>query len=336
MANASRSPFSGCHSKLGPPASVIPLRTCTCWVSLAVVFLVWALYTLPVEAARVADRIVAIVNGDVITLSEIKQETRAGEEKLRRQYEGPDLNRRLRQLEFRALTGLIERTLQIQLAKERGHEPTEDEVQAAMQEFQLRGEKFDASDPQVKRDVRQQLTLLRVLQREVQSAVMISEPELKQYYDAHLSRFTFPEEYRISQILIRPRRGEGLEGAQQRAGKVYAMAKEGADFADLARTRSDGREARLGGSLGLVRQGELEPPLERTIAELKPGDVSKPIKTDDGFHILRLDERKPPKYKPYEQVKREVQILLSQQKSEAQYHRWIHELENKAHIEVKF
>ncbi len=289
-----------------------------------------------VGAAQVADRIVAIVNKDVITLSEMKAEITETEARLRQQYQGAEFDRRLRQLEYRVLTLLIERTLQMQLAREKGHVVTDEEVRRAVLEIARRGEPVDPTDPRLVKSVKEHLTLLRVVEREVQSGIMVSEDELQRYYEDHLSRFMLPEEYRLSQILTRPRGGEAAEETQARAADVHAALRKGADFADLARRRSDGAEATQGGHLGFIKQGELESPIERAIARLQPGEFSEPIKTDDGFHIVRLDERKPPVYRQYAQVKAEIQNLVHQQKSEAQYHKWLNELKDKAYIEVKF
>ncbi len=118
--------------------------------------------------------------------------------------------------------------------------------------------------------------------------------------------------------------------------KVYEHLKGGADFASLARRTSDGGEAPRGGSLGSVRAGELEPPIARAIAGLEPGQVTEPIETDDGFHIVRVDAHQPPQYRQYAQVRGEIQSLVYKQKSEDQYHKWIDALKDKAYIELKF
>ncbi len=298
--------------------------------------LTFALPSQPAQAARMADRIVAIVNHDVITLSDMKAEVRGEETSLRRQYQGTELDRRLRQLRYRVLTRLIERRLQIQVAKERGHVVTDEEVTEAMREFERRGEQMDHSDPHLMKMVREQLTVLRVMEREVRSGIMVSDDELKRYYENHLSRFMLPEEYRLSQILIRPRPGETAQTMQARAADVHTTLRQGAEFADLARRRSEGAEAGQGGSLGFVRQGELESSIEHAIARLQPGEFSEPIKTENGFHIVRLDDRKPSRFREYTQVKAELQTLVYQQKTEDHYAKWMGELKDKAYIEVKF
>ncbi len=312
-----------------------PARRAT--APLVIVLLLTVCMPLPsVAATRVADRIVAIVNKDLITLSEMTAELKEQEARLRRQHQGMELDRRLRHLAYTVLTRLIEHKLQIQLAEEKGHVVTDEEVRMAMREFADQGEEVDQTDPRLVKTFREHLTVLRVLDREVRSGIMVSEDELTRYYEDHLSRFILQEEYRISQILIRPRPGEAAEETRARATDVYETLRRGAGFTELALARSDGTEATQGGSLGFVKQGELESPIEHAIARLQPGEFSKPIQTDDGFHIVLLDERKPPAFRQYPQVKPEIRHLVFEQKGEERYHKWMAELKDKAYIDVRF
>ncbi|HKW85709.1 MAG TPA: peptidyl-prolyl cis-trans isomerase [Nitrospiraceae bacterium] len=301
-----------------------PALTAACFVPLAA------------EAAHLADRIIAVVNSEVIMLSEIKAETAAEEKRLQEQYRGPDLQRRLQQFEYMALTRMIERKLQMQLAKSKGMDVTDEELTRAAQELQRQGEKVDLTNPNDKKSLKEQLTLLKVVDREVRSTVMVSETEMKRYYEQHRGRFSLPEEYRLSQILIRPRNGEDPAQTQAKAQAVYAALKQGGDFAELALKHSDGAEATRGGSLGFVRQGELHPPIERVVAALQPGEISEPVATTEGIHILRLDEKKPSQFRPFAEVKSEMQGFVFKQKSEDVYQLWMATLKNKAYIEVKF
>lgn len=212
------------------------------------------------DAAVLADRIVAVVNTELIMLSELKAETEATDIRLRAQYRGADLDRRIRQTELETLTRMIETRLQLQIAKTRGVEAADEEVQSAIKEMQRQGEKLDGSNPAVQRGVREQIILLKVVDREVRSNLMVAEIELQRYYMQHQSRFLLPDEYRISQILLVPRAGEDRAQVRARAQAAYAELKQGAQFADMVMRYSDGPEATKGGALGFVRQGELLPP----------------------------------------------------------------------------
>ena len=287
-------------------------------------------------AARLSDRIVAVVNTDLIMLSELQSEVAAEEKQLEQRYRGEELQRRLRQAQYSVLTRMIERKLQLQLAKTKGVEVTDDEVNRAVQELRRQGEAVNESNPNEKRLLREQLLLLKVVDREVRSGIMISEAELQRYYERHISRFMLPEEYRISQIYIRPRPGQDRREARARADSVLASLRQGADFADLVLRYSDGPEATRGGNLGYIRQGELLPEIERALATIQLGGVAGPIETADGFHLIRLDEKKPPQFRPFEEVKTEIQGLVYQQKSEDVYQFWLADLKSRAFVEIKF
>ncbi len=291
---------------------------------------------LHVGGASVSDRIVAVVNTELITLSELKAEISAEEKRLREQYRGDELERRLRQLQYRGLTRMIERKLQLQAAKARGVDVGDEEILKALKELRRQGERVDENNPADKKSVREQLTLMRVVDREVRSGIMVSEQEIKRYYETHQDRFLMPDEYRISQILIRPKAIETEEEARSRVAAIYAQLKAGADFTDLALKYSDGLESTKGGHLGYVRQGELLPQIERALTALTPGEVSEPVQTTEGWHIIRLEEKRPPQFRPYAEVKNEIQALVYEQKSEDVFQVWLADLKNKAFIEVKF
>jgi peptidyl-prolyl cis-trans isomerase SurA len=287
-------------------------------------------------AAPVTDRIVAVVNTELIMLSELKDEIAGEEKRVQEHYQGAELQRRLRQVTFMGLTRMIERKLQMQLAKSRGVEITDDEVSRAIRELQRQGEPIDENNPDERKSIKDQLMLMRVVDREVRSGVMVSEEEMRRYYERHQNRFTLPEEYRLSQILILPKNGQSHAETRARAEGILAQLKQGADFADLVLKYSDGPEATRGGNLGFVRQGELLPSIERAVAELQPRGISEVVETSEEFHIIRLDEKKPLQFRPFEEIKVEIQGLVYQQKSEDIYQVWLAELKNKAFIEVKF
>ena len=112
--------------------------------------------------------------------------------------------------------------------------------------------------------------------------------------------------------------------------------KRGDKFEDVAKEYSDGDNALQGGRLGVVRQGELIPIIDQAIARLVPGGISDIIESPEGILILRMDDRKPKRFRKYEEVRRELQDLVYQQKSEDMYQAWLVQLKNKSYIEIKF
>ncbi len=290
----------------------------------------------PVNAGKLEDRIVAVVNTDLIMLSELKRDLLPEQERLRKLYKGEELERRLKTAEAMAVTKMIERKLQLQAAKNKGVDVSDQEVTQAVEEMKKQGETLDSADPSTARSIREQLTLMRVVDREVRGLIMVAESEMKRYYQEHQDRFAYPEEYQLSQILIKPRTPDGLSVAQGRAEALLATLKQGEPFEDLALRFSDGADASRGGRLGLVRQGELIPALEQALTSVQVGQITGIVETAEGLHIVRVDDKKPRQFRPFEQVKAEIQSLVFQQKTEDQYQIWMADLKNKAYIEIKF
>lgn len=295
-----------------------------------------ALSPAPAESGQMADRIVAVVNTEVIMLSELKSETEPEVQRLREQYRGAELDKRVHQAEYTTLTRIIERRLQVQMAASKGHEVTEAEVQQAIEEMKKQGDSIEEKDPLKRKAIKDQLTLMRFVEREIRGAVLVFDPEMRKYYETHQKRFSLPEEFRLSQILFLQRSTENAAEFRRRADKVHQALKAGADFGDMALEHSAGAEAGRRGNLGFVRQGELLPEIERAVADLQPGQFTEPIESPQGLHIIRLEEKKRPEYRPFAEVKSEIQAIVYQQKSEDFYQEWLGDLKNKAYIEIKF
>jgi peptidyl-prolyl cis-trans isomerase SurA len=287
-------------------------------------------------SARLEDRIVAVVNSDLIMLSDVRRELEPQQERIKRQYQGDDLAQRLKTAEYMALTKMIERKLQLQEATARNVEVSDQEVRLALEQMKQQGGTIDPSNAQNTRAVRDQLMLMKVIDREVRGNVMVGESEMKRYYQGHRDRFALPEEYMLSQILVQSRSADEATGALAKIRKAMDELKRGEKFEDVALQYSDGPNALQGGRLGLVRRGELLPAIERAIAPLVPGGVSDIIESTGGFHIFRVDDKKPKQYRPFEEVKYEIQGLVFEQKSEDVFQSWLANLKNKAYIEIKF
>jgi peptidyl-prolyl cis-trans isomerase SurA len=235
-----------------------------------------------------------------------------------------------------ALTKLIERRLQLQEAKAKKVEVSDLEVKHALEQMKRQGNPLDITDTNHAQTVRDQLLLMRVVDLHIRGNITIGDSELKRFYQEHRDRFARPEEYQLSQIIIQPRSPDGLAEALTKARRAMDHLKRGEKFEDVAMQYSDGANALQGGRLGLVRQGELIPAIEQAVAHLVPGGISDIIESPEGVQIIRMDDRKPKQFRQYEEVRREIQELVYQQKSEEMYQSWLVDLKNKAYIEIKF
>jgi parvulin-like peptidyl-prolyl isomerase len=209
-------------------------------------------------------------------------------------------------------------------------------VKQAVEQLRQQGEAVEPSNPLDLRRVRDELVLRKVVDLAVRNSITVGDSEMKRYYEAHRDRFALPDEYTLSQIFIQPRAPDEVAEALAKAREAMNELKHGEKFEEVAARYSDGPNALRGGRLGVVRQGELLPAVERAIASLVPGGVSDIIESPEGFHIIRLEEKSPRQFRPFEEVQFEIQALIFQQKSEDVFQAWLGGLKKKAHIEIKF
>jgi len=294
-----------------------------------------SLWCAAAEAAGLHDRIVAVVNTEVITLSELEEEVSEVKGQARMRFSGAELHRRLRQIDYMGLNRMIERRLQVQIAKKRGIKVTDDEVKDAMVRLRRLGETPNENDPKEIAIIRDQLTAMRIINQQVRSGLLVSDEEMTRFYKQHKERFVLPPEVRLSQILIALGPETELLKVREKAQQVYALLKKGERFEELATKYSDGPEGRRGGSLGFVRLGDMLPQIQKSIEGMAPGQTTEPVASPIGMHIIRVDERKPPQYRPLEEVKEDVRNIIFQLKSEEAYQEWIKDLKDKSYVEIR-
>jgi peptidyl-prolyl cis-trans isomerase SurA len=256
------------------------------------------------QGIALVDRIVAVVNKEVITMSELSEAIGAAERQLRRQgTEAPEREVLERQL----LERLILDKAQLQLARDTGIRIDEVQLDRALQriaeankmtlaEFRSTLERDGVAFTQFRDDLRDQITLSRLREREVDDKIQVSETEIDLFLEEMAK--TQPEareEFNIAHILVRvPDQAtpERIESARARAAKARADAAAGGDFARLAATFSDAPDALQGGAIGWRGADRLPELFASALARMKAGEVSEVLKSSAGFHVVKLIERR--------------------------------------------
>jgi peptidyl-prolyl cis-trans isomerase SurA len=144
-------------------------------------------------------------------------------------------------------------------------------------------------------EMRKEITLTLLRQRDVLQHIVVTPREIDQYLDKQAHTPSDRNEYNVSHILIavsQEASAAQLDQAGKRAAEVYTRAKNGEDFAKLAVAYSNSQTALEGGALGWRKGGELPTFLSDVIAKLKPGEVSEPLRTPTGYHIIRLNDER--------------------------------------------
>ena len=254
------------------------------------------------QGAALVDRIVAVVNKDVITLSELNAAVATAERQLRRQGTSaparPVLERQL-------LERLILDKAQLQMARDTGIRIDELQLDRAVQriaennnmslaDFRRTLERDNVPFDAWREDLREQIMLNRLREREVDDKVQVNDSEIDLFLEEQKAN---PEraEYNLSHVLIRiPEQAspERIEEARAKAQKALAEARAGADFGKVAASYSDAGDALEGGTLGWRAEGRLPELYSTALAGMKPGEVSEVLRSPAGFHVLKLNDRR--------------------------------------------
>lgn len=290
--------------------------------------------------AAVIDRLVAVVNDELITAGDVAADNNLGVNLLAEVLPStgpasdgdPSFDEQLQRL--------IDRRILLQEAHAMGVGVSEQEAASAVESLidQGRLPPETGRTTALNNRVRDELTVLKLINREVRSNLVVSSEEIEAYYRTHPERFTSPAQFRISQIVFRAPDGtdaDTLGRKRQEAETLRDELAHGADFAALAKRHSDGPEAAKGGDLGVFRPGELLPAIDRAVASMEEGAVSPVLTTPIGFHLIKLTEKRAGRVKPLEDVRNEVEDQVYQEQTAERYRRWLRQLRHRAHIEVK-
>ncbi len=277
-----------------PRAARLALLAALCATTLSA-----AAQTRPGATTRLADRIVAVVNDEVITQVELQARVAIAEQQLRRQRINPPARDVLTR---QVLERMIVDRAQLQLAKETGVRVDDATVNAAIARiaeanglslpaFRERLERDGVSFARFREDVRDDIIMARLRDREVDSRIQVAEGEIDNFLAAQTGAEAGATEYNIAQILLRVPEAvsaQRIEEIRRRAEDLLAQLKAGADFARLAASFSAGPEALAGGELGWRTAERLPTLFLDAIKDLKPGELAPIVRSPGGFHVLKL------------------------------------------------
>lgn len=300
----------------------------------------------PAFSATVIDRVVAVVGGDVITLSELQAEMAPALNELNQRFRGEDLARAVDLLRRGTLDSLIDRRLQVREARLMGVEVSDEEVNAAVDDIMknnnmdmptfaaaLEGEGFTIQD--YKKNLGEQLTILRLVTRAVKSKVALKEEEVEAHYKANQDKYNVPESIRVANIAFPAKDGDmdaALKNAEEARAEVVAGTTP---FEEMAARCTGDPEAARKCVLGTFGRGELAPELEAEAFALDAGEVSRPLKTANGYQLVKVMAKTPGKVRPLEDVRGSIVDELSGKKGEEAFAAWLQDLRKKTYVEIR-
>jgi peptidyl-prolyl cis-trans isomerase SurA len=299
--------------------------------------------------ARVVERVVAVVNNEIVLDSELDQWTLP-------QLRGPvdletaDGKRMWADAKKKAIETLIDGKLIQQQAVELKLAVTPEEVDRAIEEVKRQNKLEDATFIEAlkqqgftiesyRKNLRKQILELKVLNTAVRSRVSVSEDEVRAHYQQTVRSLGGERQARLKQILVAvsaDAKPDEVERRRRVAQKVVELARAGKSFDELAKAYSDDELTKQeGGDMGWVGKGVLVDALEEAVAGMDAGDVRGPIRTGRGWHVLTVVDRKQGDVRTYEEVKDQLRRQLYDQQVEKATQSWLRELRKKAHLDIR-
>jgi parvulin-like peptidyl-prolyl isomerase len=293
----------------------------------------------------VIEEIVAVVNDDIITLSQFKAEHEDFYQALSAQFKGEEFAKRYAAMKENLLEKMITDLLLLQEAeKMEGMNPDE---QLRLWLENLKKENNINSDAELiraleqqgidfeewKKRVRENMMREAVIYSEVRGNIVVEESEIVNYYKLHPEEFTELPEYKLRAIYLSAE-GGNEEEVEAKKREINEKISSGEDIGSLASEYSEGPEKENQGELGSFKKGELERDLEQAVENLKVGEMTPWLKVRAGWFLLKLEERKESRLKSFEEARREIEEKFFNERYQKELEVFLKDLKEKSHIKI--
>jgi parvulin-like peptidyl-prolyl isomerase len=300
--------------------------------------------------AAIVEEIVAKVNGDIITRTELERTRKQMESELQqRGLRGTNLADAMREREKDVLRDRIDQLLLVQKGKELSIN-VESELSKYLADLRVKSGTKDDDSFQAwikeqanmpfedfRAELRNSMLTQRVVGQEVGSRINIPPAERQKYYEEHKSEFNREERVYLREILVSTegKDEQGVAAAEKKAKDLVARARKSERFSELARDNSDGATAKDEGELGWWKKGELDKSLEEIVFAKGRNYVTDPIRRPNGFLILKVEDHQKAGQATFEEVDREITDKLFMPRMQPRIREYLTKLRQEAFLEIK-
>jgi parvulin-like peptidyl-prolyl isomerase len=305
--------------------------------------------------ADILEQILVKVNGDIITKTDLEQRQIAAirQRQANRPNSDAELQKALAEITPDVIVDAIDELLFVQRGKELGYTLGNEQFQNIVDNIKKENkieteEQFQAALKQegltmddLRRQLERQMLFTRVQQAEVMNKVSVSEEEIKQYYDANKGAFSSTPQITLREILITvPASDKGVnvaqdDAAREKAEAILRRAQAGEPFARLAADLSDSSSKANGGLIGPINRTDLSEELQKEIEGLRPGEITRVLRTPRGYQVLKLESEVPSEVKSMEEARAEIGEKIAMGKRQAEMTRYLDRLRSQALIDWK-
>jgi len=299
----------------------------------------------------VIEEIVARVNNDAITLSDVQKADQALHEEIAHDCQGcpaEKMEEIYKDKQKDLLRDLIDQALLVERAKDMGISVETDVIKrldeirkqntlGSMEELEKAVESQGLGWEDFKSQIRNTLLTQEVIRREVGSHISIPTDAVKKYYDEHQKDFNRPEQVVLSEIFLSTggKSPEEMSSVEKKAEDLRNRVVKGEDFNEIAKHFSEGSTAKDGGELGTFELGMLAKQLENIVFKMDKGQMSEVIQTKEGFEILKVDAHYQAGLQPLDKVENEIMNRIYGQKMQPTMREYLGQLREQSYVMVK-
>ena len=298
------------------------------------------------ENRQVVDRVVAVVNEDVILLSDLEQAVKPYLYKLQEyDYSRQEKEQMFFKLREDVLQQLINEKLTDQQVAKAGIEVSDKEIDEAVERMKqanrLTDEKLrhvleleGVTMEEMRQKMRENILRSRLVSFEVKSKIVVTEEDIEACYIKEGDKYCETKKYHLRSILMRTPSGGDKRATEKKMQEIHEKLEQGEDFQELARMYSHPTLAKSGGYLGAFDQETLSPLIRNEVSQLKEGEFTPVLDTDQGFQIFLVDKIEVERGKTLEEVKPEIEDRLYREIVDQRFESWLKELKEKSHIRI--
>jgi peptidyl-prolyl cis-trans isomerase SurA len=299
----------------------------------------------------VVEEIVARVNNDAITLSDVQKADQGLHEEIVHDCQGcpaEKMDEIYKEKQKDLLRDLIDQSLLVERAKDLGISVETDVIKrlddirkqntlGSMEELEKAVESQGYGWEDFKSQIRNQLLTQEVIRREVGSHINIPNDDVKKYYEEHQKDFNRPETVMLSEIFLstQGKSPEEMSSVEKKAEDLRNRVVKGEDFNEIARHFSEGSTAKDGGELGTFEHGQLAKQLEDIVFKMDKGQMSDVIQTKEGFEILKVEAHFQAGLQPLDKVENEIMNRIYSQKMQPTMREYLGQLREQSYVMVK-
>ncbi len=295
-------------------------------------------------AQQVVEEIVAVVNDEVITLSQFKREYDLQLQAAQAQFKGEELDKNIAQLKSGLLDLMVTQALLLQLAKEKNMNVS-DQMKLAIENVKKANN--IETDDDLKRAVRSQgmewesflkqmeENIMResIIYSEVNRTIVLDDAEIVDFYKKHTADFIVPEEYKLRAIYLSTTEA-AASALEAKKKEIDDKIKAGGDFAEISGASSDVPVKDSKGDLGMLKKNEMDKTLLAAVEKMKKGEISPWVQAKNGLYLLKLEDKKEAKQLTFEETRKQIEERTFAEKHNAKLTQFLDTLKKKSYIKI--